>query len=572
MNYKSDFLSKNIITYLGNKRKLLEFINDQVDLIVKNDKELSSKNKEDIICFDIFSGSGIVSRCLKQAGYTVYSNDLEVYSQAINFAFIETNLEDLPLIFKDIPTKLKSFYDSINISYIYDDKKNEYEQTIDLLNSVRSLGKKQKKPYFSKFYAPKDTNNTDFEKERLFFTQENGQFLDAVLDVIFDTAIFSQKANYIVLADLFSKMTKNINTSGTMKGFHNGWGGKSKNALNRILADMELDYIPLLKNKAKGKYFQDYAEKVFQNNDDLKVDIIYADPPYNQHQYSANYHMLTTAFNDRDYDVGEIKKGTRAGIRVDHNRSDFSKSRKEKVEGYDEKVSMAYVAFNEFIFNAMDFSKYIIVSYNQEGVLSHEQIIDILSQNGKNSVSIETKKHEKYKGGKNTNISNSVVEYLFVVKTNAPQSEVDQNDLKKQVVLDIYEKLIDGKYIDIDKFKEKDSYNSTIQKTDTGYNVCFDNNSKNMCLILNNEFKVISNTIDELSLELIQFLESKEYEDFDKKRLIDKYIVMEMYLPAIKMLSSFKIKKHQSELLDYISVLSTKDLDENSIAMLNNLK
>ena len=52
------FLKKQIITYMGNKRKLLPQINDILDM-VKEDL------KKELVTVDVFSGSGIVSRLLK---------------------------------------------------------------------------------------------------------------------------------------------------------------------------------------------------------------------------------------------------------------------------------------------------------------------------------------------------------------------------------------------------------------------------------------------------------------------------------------------------------------------------
>ena len=55
-----DFLTKQIITYLGNKRSLIYKIEDEVKSVQKN------LNKEKLICADLFSGSGIVARMLKK--------------------------------------------------------------------------------------------------------------------------------------------------------------------------------------------------------------------------------------------------------------------------------------------------------------------------------------------------------------------------------------------------------------------------------------------------------------------------------------------------------------------------
>ena len=58
-NENAEYLSEQLITYLGNKRSLLNFIGKAVDTVKKR------LNKEKLRVFDVFSGSGIVSRYLK---------------------------------------------------------------------------------------------------------------------------------------------------------------------------------------------------------------------------------------------------------------------------------------------------------------------------------------------------------------------------------------------------------------------------------------------------------------------------------------------------------------------------
>lgn len=576
MDCNSEYLTKNIITYLGNKRKLLNFINNEVNKIIENDKDLSARKKEDIKIFDIFSGSGVVSRLFKQAGYTVYSNDLEVYSKAINDTFINTNEEDLEGIFNYIPDKLRDFYNKNSISFKDSETTDSYLNTVCILNSVRDLGETQTKPYFSIHYSPKDTNKPDFENERLFYTQENGRFLDSILEVIFNKDIFkTEKSKNIILADLFNKMTVNINTSGVMKGFHNGWGGAGANAVERICADMQLTRLELLSNKPRGESFNNFAENVFKPEIDNQytycddsVDIIYADPPYNQHQYSANYHLLTTAYNNRDYITGDVGKGTRAGIRTDHNRSKFSTSRLEKTADLKDKVSGAYIAFDEFIKSVMDKSKYVIVSYNQEGVLNHSELINVLSQGGINNISIKTKKHEKFKGGKNTNISNSTVEYLFIVKTNTQQKQEEIQKIKESLTADTNKILLLNKYVNIDKALQNNDC-EVVNMDNGNYIISLNKTSDN--IVLNNDYQIIEDNI-EGGIDILNIIASIEYADFEKEQLLNKYLTENKLLQAIKILKCFKITKLKPKLLEYLNKMNDLAFTDKEYNEFNKLK
>ena len=80
MKNKDDqkYLTEQIITYLGNKRSLLDFI----EYAVKEVQTALGKDKLDIV--DIFSGSGVVSRLMKKYARRLYVNDLESYSKTIN--------------------------------------------------------------------------------------------------------------------------------------------------------------------------------------------------------------------------------------------------------------------------------------------------------------------------------------------------------------------------------------------------------------------------------------------------------------------------------------------------------
>ena len=82
-----EFLTSQIITYIGNKRTLIYDIESQI-------KEIKSVlRKEKLVCADLFSGSGIVSRMLKSHSSRLIVNDLENYSFIINSCYL-TNKED----------------------------------------------------------------------------------------------------------------------------------------------------------------------------------------------------------------------------------------------------------------------------------------------------------------------------------------------------------------------------------------------------------------------------------------------------------------------------------------------
>ena len=80
-----DYLKDQIITYIGNKRKILPFI----------ERSLNQIGIKDYTFLDLFSGSGIVSRLAKVHGAKkIIANDLEYYSMVLNRVFLRNDEDD----------------------------------------------------------------------------------------------------------------------------------------------------------------------------------------------------------------------------------------------------------------------------------------------------------------------------------------------------------------------------------------------------------------------------------------------------------------------------------------------
>lgn len=532
----SRFLSEQIITYLGNKRKLIGFIDEAVDDIISSDPELAQKPYEDITFFDIFSGSGVVSRYGKQKGFSTYSNDLEEYSLVINRTMLSYSEEDAQIAFKEVVHSLQLSIDDADTDTDY------YQTVLDYLNSLHT----PKERYFSLHYAPKDTISPDFENERLFYTQENASKIDAITEVVF-TEDFNSVAKDIILTSLMYNMTIHINTSGTMKGFHNGWGGKGKAALERILGDIVLEKLPLISSKGKNRVFCDYAEKVFGNNNIPKVDILYADPPYNQHQYSANYNHLTTIVRNDKYDPGPVVKGSRAGIRVDHTRSDFCRSIKDK----ELDIKMAEKAFIDFI-SGID-AKHVIMSYNNEGVVDIETLLDILSQGQKNTIKVKYRVYDKYKGGKTTKTSNKVVEYLLIIDMDEAQSLEDFTDVKKELVITTQKNLFSDRYI---------NYHQISHVIDNDDAIILNKEGEGILSVDKKSYRVKRDYLDHIEdVETVKFV--LEYE-MDRFALTEQYIVDLNFSLAAKMINQMTNKSVQEQKTKLKEMLE-KHLSQHSL-------
>jgi adenine-specific DNA-methyltransferase len=220
------------------------------------------------------------------------------------------------------------------------------------------------------------------------------------------------------------------NTSGTLNSFHNGWGGDGNSDLNdKSLKEIEMKKLAFIDGEIGGIY-REYAEKVFDKNDLGEMDIVFADPPYSALQYSSNYNHLNSIVKNDKYNPGEVVRGKRSGIRDDYNKSNFCKKVKVDKESEIRIVEKAFLDFIESIN-----TKYVVMSYSNEGLLEIDKLVKIMWNNGENKIEVIFKEHKRYTAGKSTKTeetNNKVKEYLIIIKKNIKQGI---KELKKIIEL-----------------------------------------------------------------------------------------------------------------------------------------
>ena len=355
-----DYLSRQLITYLGNKRSLSK------DLINCIERVYDSLGRP-LVSADLFSGSGFVSRLLMKYSSNIYSNDLESYSLDINYCFL-----------REPPECITGIVDSLNNRYLSGDRHEGL---------------------FQEYYAPKNDQKIE-QGERCFYTRDNAQRLD----------FFTQEINKIekhlqpfLLGPLISGASVHTNTSGVFKGFYKDkgtnigkFGGKASNALNRITSPIYLE-TPVKSNFSPDTYMiQDDAEAAAKTLPEM--DLVYLDPPYNQHPYGSNYFMLNRI---SDYYKEKNNLSVVSGIPDDWNRSTYNKK------------SEAEQSFIKLL-NSLK-TKFMLVSYNSEGFITIENMKSILSSYG--SVEVYPIQYNTFRGSRNLkNRPLHVTEYLFLVK------------------------------------------------------------------------------------------------------------------------------------------------------------
>lgn len=356
------FLKEQIITYLGNKRALLGFLQKGFDYAKKELK------KEKISFLDVFSGSGIVSRFAKAHSSFIMANDLEDYSRLINMCYLSNKDTKLLQI-------LKKYHKNLT-------------QNIDF-----------KQGFITELYAPKDDNYIK-KNERVFYTFKNALYLDTLRSEI---EKLPKEFRHFFIAPLIYEASVHANTSGVFKGFYKGkngigkFGGEAGNALKRIEGQISLK-MPIFSNfSCEFEVVQKDANILAKELDSF--DLAYLDPPYNQHPYSSNYFMLNLIANyQKPLNISKV-----SGIPKDWNRSTFNKAK------------LAEDALFELIFNLK--ARVILLSYNCEGFVKKEKFLKRLQSLGK--CQILEQKYNTFRASRNLKNRNiHIREQLYILVKN----------------------------------------------------------------------------------------------------------------------------------------------------------
>lgn len=393
MEIETVYLTKQIIAYIGNKRKLLP-------LILKALQNLGIEIKPGLKFFDVFAGSGVVSRLAKSLNFEVFSNDWEYYSFIINSAYVATNKSEIQDLFGS---------------------EDDFKNLLDKINSLSAP--EESAQYIAKYYAPRefDINAVDCKTERLFYTRENALAIDKIRNYIEENFSSDTKKRNILLAQLIYEAATHNNTSGVFKACHKEFGGHGKDALKRILGRIELHEPVLIDSDFPAHIFQEDANNLVKKMP--RVDIAYLDPPYNQHQYGSNYHLLNTIAKwDKIPEPLDLNsKGVlkeKAGIRHDwiNTRSPYCYK------------DNAAVSFRDLIQNLK--ARFILISYSTDGIIPFPEMQKICMEKGK--VSIVTNEYTTYRGGKQSNSrKNTNIEFILCIDTSKKSEKQDERNLEE---------------------------------------------------------------------------------------------------------------------------------------------
>ena len=318
-----DYLSRQIITYIGNKRALLGQIGQVVEGVKRR------MGKERLRVFDVFSGSGIVSRYLKAHASTLISNDIEDYAAVVGRCYLRN----------------RSTVDMRVLSDIVGEMNRRVEDESCPRGFIKDL------------YAPRDENRITRE-DRVFYTRDNARRLDGYRQMI-DTV--PEDVRELLLGPLLSEASIHSNTAGVFKGFYKNrdtkvgqFGGTGSDALVRIKGKIVLEPPVLSRFECDYDVLQEDANGAARRVRDL--DLAYIDPPYNQHPYGSNYFMLNLLVRyERPQRISRV-----SGIPAEWRRSGYN-------------VRAKSLTLMRDLLHSLD-ARFLLVSFNNEGFITTEEM------------------------------------------------------------------------------------------------------------------------------------------------------------------------------------------------------
>ena len=339
------------LNYIGSKFQLLDWITSNI----KEKTEWDSFANKRI--GDMFSGTGIVSYYFRKHQAQVISNDAELYSSIITYAFTRS-------IYTETCKKIIE----------------EFQKDIQDNKHLSTIG------FITTHYSPYNSC------ERKFFTIENAQRIDYLrnsLEIIKESISFDEYQFILASILLSADAVSNVPAV---------YGCFLKNFKTK--AQKNLTLMPIHNNTSQAVDGSNTFNYDVLNIDFLRsfeTDMVYLDPPYNARQYSKNYFPLNIIAKTPEILLTEMPLKGKTGIPADCFISPFCK-----------KGGVVEKAF-DLLFRELK-TKWIFLSYNSESIVSKEKMLDIMKNYGDASViERDYKRFKSFEYNKDVEIK----EYLF---------------------------------------------------------------------------------------------------------------------------------------------------------------
>jgi adenine-specific DNA-methyltransferase len=308
-----------VIKYIGSKRLL-------VPTIVEIIRELTGVTT----VLDLFSGTARVGHALKAAGYRVIANDHNAYAAMLARCYVEADREDV---------------------------RCDAERLVAEFNALPG-----RPGWFTETFCVRSR----------FFQPKNGGRIDAIRAAIAAKEL-PPELEAVMLVSLMEAADRVDSTTGVQMAYLKSWAPRAGNDLTLRVPDV-LARSP----HGKGQALELDAVEAARA---AAADVVYLDPPYNQHKYLGNYHVWESLVRwDKPEVYGTACK--RADCRT--RTSEFNSRR-------------TFTAAFTKVLAAID-APWVVLSFNDEGFLDRQTAEDLLAARGR--VTVIARDHPRYVGAR----------------------------------------------------------------------------------------------------------------------------------------------------------------------------
>lgn len=314
------------IKYAGSKRQIIPIFLDMI-------RPLGVRT-----VFDGFSGTTRVSQALKQAGYTVFTNDIAIWSKVFGQCYLQNR-------------KPASYYQKI----------------IDRLNNLPG-----KHGWFSEQYGGEANggNAIHSDGKKKMWQFHNTMKLDAIREEI-EKITKDEIEKSVLLTSLIIAMDKVDSSVGHHVSYLKEWAYRAYNTMRMEVPKLIID----------DKSHKVYCDDIFNVLPKVEVDLAYYDPPYGSSnelmppsrvRYASYYHIWKSiCLNDQPEVVGAANR--RKDVSDIIAASVFEEYRKNDKGGY-----IVMDAIKKLIEKTN--AKYIVLSYNNHGRATLDAILEVLKE------------------------------------------------------------------------------------------------------------------------------------------------------------------------------------------------
>ncbi|MBI4602322.1 MAG: DNA adenine methylase [Planctomycetes bacterium] len=318
---------------------------------------------------DIFSGTASVARHFKRLGFRVIANDHMAACHAQAVAALEVNAyPPFEAVREKHRRTLRSaeFRRGFAVQPVLTALGAPASDPVPLAEVIHLVGRQlpPREGLIFRSFCPGGG------KGRMYFRDEIGRRIDAVLGFLrenHEEGLLSRGELHLVLAALLDAADRVANISGTYGAYLKTWQRSA-------LAPIRLEVPEVIESPLEHEAFRRDSNELVR---ELRGDVLYIDPPYNKRQYGANYHILEIIAEHHEVEDLEAYEAALYG-KTGLKPYDGLKSAYCVPPCAARRGENVLSAMTDLILSAR--ADHVLVSYNEEGLLTREELGAILSR------------------------------------------------------------------------------------------------------------------------------------------------------------------------------------------------